>query len=153
MTRHTTADCDNNPIIWWLGSLTWHIRKFLSHSKEQSPSWQKKRFSASQEIPRVFRIPKDHYRSHKCSPPVPILSQVNPVHAPIQLPENPFQYYLPIYACVFQIVSFSHVTPPKPCICFFTTHTRYMPSPSHSSRFGHPNNIGWEEEIIKLLII
>jgi len=23
------------------------------------------------------------------------------------------------------------------------THTRYMPSPSHSSRFYHPHNIGW----------
>ena len=28
------------------------------------------------------------------------------------------------------------------------THTRYMPSPSHSSRFYHPHNIGWAVQII-----
>ena len=28
------------------------------------------------------------------------------------------------------------------------THTRHMPSPSHSSRFYHPHNIGWEVQII-----
>ena len=28
------------------------------------------------------------------------------------------------------------------------THTRHMPSPSHSSRFYHPHNIGWGVQII-----
>ena len=32
-------------------------------------------------------------------------------------------------------------------------HTSYMPRPSHSSRFNHPNNIGWGVQIIKLLIM
>jgi len=32
-------------------------------------------------------------------------------------------------------------------------HTRYMPRPSHSSRFYHPNNIGWAVQIIQLLIM
>ena len=31
-------------------------------------------------------------------------------------------------------------------------HSRYMPRPSHSSQFYHPNNIGWAVQIIKLLI-
>jgi hypothetical protein len=30
---------------------------------------------------------------------------------------------------------------------------RYMPRPSHCSRFFHPNNNGWGVEIIKLLIM
>ena len=48
----------------------------------QSPSWEANWFAASQEIPRISRNPKVHYRTHKRSSPVPILDQPNPVHIP-----------------------------------------------------------------------
>ena len=38
--------------------------------------------------------------------------------------------------------SFPPVSPPRPYKPPLLTHTRHMPSPSHSSRFYHPHNIG-----------
>ena len=54
----------------------------LTYSMVQSPSWASNWFAASQEIPRIPRNPKVHYRTHKRPPPVPILGQPNPVLIP-----------------------------------------------------------------------
>ena len=51
----------------------------------QSPSWEANWFAASQEIPRISRNPKVHYRTHKRPPPVSILGQPNSVHIPTSL--------------------------------------------------------------------
>jgi len=48
----------------------------------QSPSWEANWFAASQEIPRISRNPKVHYRTHKRPPPVSFLGHPNLVHIP-----------------------------------------------------------------------
>ena len=48
----------------------------------QSPSWEANWFAASQEVPRISRNPKVHYRTLKRPPPVSILGQPIPVHIP-----------------------------------------------------------------------
>ena len=54
----------------------------LTYSMEQSPSWEINRFAAGQEIPRILWNRKVYYRIHKCPPPVPIMSHLDPVHTP-----------------------------------------------------------------------
>ena len=66
-----------------------------THSTVHSPSWEANWFAASQEIPRISRNPKVHYRTHKRPPPVPMLTQTSrliatnycfsPRLAPVQL--------------------------------------------------------------------
>jgi len=55
----------------------------LTYSMVQSPSWEANWSAASQEIPRISRNPKVHYRTHNHSPTVPILGRPNQVHIPI----------------------------------------------------------------------
>ena len=110
----------------------------------QSPSGEANCFAVSQEIPRISRDPNVHYRTHKRPPTVPILGQTNPGHIPAS-------HLLEIHPNI--IHPSTPRSPPRglfpsgfphqdPIHLPLLTHTRHMPSPSHSSRFYHPHNIG-----------
>ena len=58
---------------------------YIINSMEQRPSGKVNRFSASQEIPHILWNATVHYHILKRPPPVPILSQINPVYFPVQL--------------------------------------------------------------------
>ena len=54
----------------------------LTYSMEQGLSLEASLFAAGQEIPRVLWNQKVPHRTHKRPPPVPVLSQPNPVLIP-----------------------------------------------------------------------
>ena len=138
----------NQPLIGWLKKYK-IITYLLTYSVVQSPSWEANWLAVSQEIPRISRNPKVHYCTHKHPPPVCILGQPNPVHIPtfhlleinlnITHPSTPRS---PQWSPSLRFPQQDPIHPP------LLTHTCYMPSPSHSSRFYHPHNIGWGVKII-----
>jgi hypothetical protein len=96
--------------------------------------------STSQEIPRLLWNPNDNYRVHKSPQPVPIVDHMNPIHIPNPISERSILMFPPIYAQVFRVVSSLQTSQPKCCMHFSSPHARYMPRPSHSPWFDHPNN-------------
>jgi hypothetical protein len=110
----------------------------LTYSMEHSPSWE-----ANQSLQLVKKFfpaflwnLKVLYRTHKCPPPVPILSQLHPVpttpsnflkiHLNILLPSTSGSPQWPLS------LRFPHQ---HPVHTSFLPHTRHMPHPSHSSDF------------------
>ena len=136
---------------------SFHDLKFTllhTYSMVQSPSWEANWFATTQEIPHILCNPKVHYRTHKRPPPVPVLGQPNPVHIPtshlLEIHPNIIHPSTPRSPQWSLSVRFFHQDPIRPPLL---THTRHMPSPSYSSRFYHPHNIGWGVQIIDMSVL
>ena len=150
LTAINDCDCKVTTIqaqLWVNDQLSAQLR--YTYSMAQNPSWETNWFAASQEIPHILWNPKVHYCTHKRPPPVPILGQPNPVHKPtshlLQIHPNIIHPSTPRSPQWSPSLRFPDQEPTHPPLL---THTRHMPSPSHSSRFYHPHNIGWGVQII-----
>ena len=101
----------------------------LTYSMVQSPSWEANCFAVSQEIPRISRNPKVHYRTHKRPPPGSILDQPNPVHIPtshlLEIHLNIIHPSTPRSPQWSPSLRFPNQDPIHPPLL---THTRHVPS-------------------------
>ena len=68
--RNPTVQCHYQPFVTMVHTVAGSQSCILIYSMVQSPSWAANWFAASQEIPRISRNPKVHYRTHKRPPPV-----------------------------------------------------------------------------------
>ena len=114
---------------------------------EQNPYRGAKGLSAIHEFPRILWNTNVHYRSHKCPPPVPNLSQIDPVHFLKNLPN------INIPSTPRSLKSCLSLRIPHKILSTSLPHTRCMPRSFQSSRFDYPNNIWWAVKVIKLLIM
>jgi hypothetical protein len=81
----------------------------------------------------------------------PILSKINQFHAPIP----PFEdLILPSHLLLgLRSLSLSLWFPHQNPVCTFVPHISYLHSSSRSSWFDHADNIWWEVQIFKFLVI
>ena len=130
------------------------VHPLITNSMEQSPSWEVIKSSASQEIPSLLGNLKDHYHIHRSPPSVPILRQINPVHAP---PSHFLQMN-------FNIILPSSSEFSKWCPSLKSSHQKPVCTSSPSQYVlhalpiafflcDHPSNIWWGVQTSKLLVM
>ena len=128
---------------FWQNHCTWITGDLLTHSTEHNSSEKLIGYQLVKKFPTFYENRRFVTTFTSARTPVPILSQLDPVHALTS-------YFLKIHLNIIfpstprsSKLSFSlkflHLNPvyvsPHP-------HTCYMPRPSHASGFDHPNNLG-----------
>ena len=117
-------------------TLGWHTRTaltavkltyLLTYSIQHRPSWEANQFSASQEISHIVRKPAVHYRIHNSPPPVPIPSQLDPVH-------TTKSHFLQTHHVPFASHSSSQIIIPAPRLMFMIPNKTNF----HSEVFSTP---------------
>ena len=124
--------------------------------------------AASQEIPRTLWKPKVHYRTHKCSPPLPILGQLHPVpttpshflkiHLNIILPSTSgspqcslslrFPHQNPVQAQYVRLLSHFVAAVDRP---LFYAHSRSTPAKFRITSFVECNALSPNRLLVPLL--
>ena len=124
------------------------IDLLLTYSIVQSPSWAANWFAASQEKFSAFHGIR-RFITALTSVRHLSLSWANPIQSIYPHPTSWRSILiLSTHLCLgLPSGSFPPVSPPRPYTPPLLTHTRHMSSPSHSSRFYHPHNIGWGVQI------
>ena len=109
--------------------LTYLLTHSLHPSIQQRP-WEVNQFPTSQ-LPFILWNPKVPYRIHKCSPPVPILGQISPIHAsPLHLLKIHFNVVF--HLCLgHSSVLFPSGFHTKTLTALLLFPVRYVPRPSH----------------------
>jgi hypothetical protein len=103
--------------------------KELTNCMEQGLFWKANSSSADQEFPHILWNRQVYYRAQNNTPPVPILSQINPVQTPFHFLMTHFNIFLPSNSRLSN----------RPLSLMFPTKTLYTPllSPVHASCPAH----------------
>ena len=129
----------------------------LNYSMYQITSWKRDRFSANQKFPAFYGIrmfvtafTSGRHLSLFCD------TSIEP------MPQHPFSWrsiciltsHLRLLLPLLPSVLFPPGFPHHKRVCGSPLpHTRYIPCPSHSSLFDHPNNLWWWAQVLNFLIM
>ena len=120
---------------------------------QQCPSW--KGLHLFKKFPAFYGTRKFITAFTWAPPPsVPILNHISPVHTlKSHFLKIHFNIIFPPMPASSEWFFYSVLPTKNPVYTSPCPHTCYMPRPSHSARFDHPNHIWWAVQIIKLLIM